>query len=197
MRSRFLRLRPVRNESGLALVIVMVLAAAAIIIMAGLLYMVTSGTEFSGTAARYTNALQAAVGGVDGARQYIEQQGTAPNLPNILVSTGSKCMVNGQNMKLTTLTQNWPAGCDKSFIINTTDQNTYDFTATLGNYQVYSKIVDTIPGNTAAASGLVKTGVVETSPGKVRQIPYIYTLYTLSVSAAGAERSQVSAVYQY
>ncbi|MDA8172037.1 MAG: hypothetical protein M0Z48_09470 [Nitrospiraceae bacterium] len=187
------------NESGMTLVIVIVLAAAALIIMSGLIYMVTSGAELSGMAQRYTTAVQAAVGAVDLNRQFIEQQG-AVNFTNntINFATNPNLAANCLTAKLTQLTAAWPAGnCSKASTIDPTVNTSWDMTATLGQFQVYAKIVDTDPGNTAQASGLVKTGVVQANgQGTVRAIPYIYTIEALSVSPTG-ERSKLSGVYEY
>ncbi len=196
------------NESGMTLVIVIVLAAAALIVMAGLIYMVTSGTELTGTARRYSTALEAAVGGVDATAGLINlNSATNFSLQNAGINGGApiSSIANATcvNTKLTQPTANWtangcPANTSTSWIIDPTNSKTYDMTVTLGNYTVYSKIVDTIQGNTAQAQGLVQTGVVQANSGQdaVTAIPYIYTINVLSIGPA-SERSKVSAVYEY
>ena len=198
------KLRHLDNESGMTLVIVIVLAAAALMIMSALIYMATSGTEVSGMGTRYTTALEAAVGGTDAMRGLIgirnattfqlQGGGAQTNIPNPACT----------QTKLTTATASWqpncPANSDTSWTIDTGNTQTYDMKLTLGgNYTVYAKIVDTIPGNTQAATGLSKTGVVGSNSGTVSvpQVPYIYTIETLSLGANTPERSKVSAAYEY
>lgn len=187
--------KPLKNESGMALVIVLVLAVAALIIMTSLIYMVTSGTETSGEGKRYSTALEAAIGGVDVGKAIVDSLG-APNLLNVNQSAINACI----NTKLTKPVSGWPAGCDSSFIINANAATTYDMSVTLGNYNVYAKIVDTVPGNTAQVQGLSKPGVVKADSGEatVPAKPYFYTIEALSQSQTNpSERSKVSGVYEY
>ncbi len=198
-------IRPICNESGLTLVIVMVLSVVALLMMSALIYMVQSGTEISGMQKRYTTAVDAGMGGVDVTRQFIDTQGPPPNLGAInfkLTTEGNACYT----AKLTNATGSWPAGCNSSVVLNPADSPnsanaSYDMTATLGKYTVYAKIVDTVPGNTAQGAGLVQTGVVASNSGQtpVQAVPYLYTLEVLSQGTDQSlrERSKLTAVYQY
>ena len=53
------------NEKGIALVMILILSAIALAIMAGLIYMITAGTQISGMQKRYKTALEAGKGGTD------------------------------------------------------------------------------------------------------------------------------------
>jgi hypothetical protein len=84
--------------------------------------------------------------------------------------------------------------------INTNDNTTYDMTIDLASYRVYSKIVDTVAGNSAVNEGLLKSGVVTTSSAEVVAIsvPYLYTIEVLSQSQNNpTERAKLSVLYQY
>jgi hypothetical protein len=73
-------------------------------------------------------------------------------------------------------------------------------TVVLGAYTVYTKIVDTVEGNSGADEGLVKTAVVNAGSGEVTvvSVPYLYTIEILSQSTTNAtERSKLSVLYQY
>ena len=199
------KLRHLDNESGMTLVIVMVLAAVALIVMSALIYMATSGTEVSGMGKRYTNALEAAVGGTDAMRGLINvRDANNFTLQNGAVNLTSFSNAACTNKKLTMPTDEWtsngcPANSD-SWTIDTGNTQTYDMKLSLGgNYTVYAKIVSTILGNTQAANGLVKTGVVGSGSGTVSvpPVPYIYTIEALAQNATAPERSKVSAVYEY
>jgi len=66
----------VRNEKGIALVMILILAAIALVIMGGLLYMITSSTQISGMQKRYKSGLEAGIGGSEVAYQFIATRGT-------------------------------------------------------------------------------------------------------------------------
>ncbi len=204
-------IKPAGNESGMTLVVVMLLSLVALIITSALIYMVQSGTEISGMQKRYATALDAGMGGVGVAKEFIDTRGVPGGMPGFanvnfqLTTEGLVC----STVKLINATASWPANCSSSFTLNPSDNPnsgnaSYDMTANLGNYTVYAKIVGTVPGNTAAVSGLCKTGVVASDSGQVSvpAVPYLYTLEILSQgkNAQGAtlpERSKLSAVYQY
>ena len=206
------KLRHLSNESGMTLVIVMVLAAAALMIMAALLYMATSGTEVSGMGARYANAFEAAVGGTDVMKGLINV-GQADTFVlqtpgGVKVTSFTPAQISCTDTKLTETTNLWTANpnctasSDSSWTIDPTDTATYDMQLSLGgNYTVYAKIVDTIQGNTqlsATKSGLRSANGSSSHPGySVQHIPSIYTIEALAQNAASPERSKVSAAYEY
>ena len=63
------------NEKGIALVMILILAAISLVIMAGLLYMITSSTQITGMQKRYKTALEAGIGGSEVFSQFIGLQG--------------------------------------------------------------------------------------------------------------------------
>jgi hypothetical protein len=77
----------------------------------------------------------------------------------------------------------------------------FDLSASLDPpYTVYSKIVDTVEGNSGGDTGLMKSGVVNSNPGEVTvmSIPYLYTI-ELDAQRSGnpSERAKLSVLYQY
>jgi hypothetical protein len=52
-----------KSERGIALVLIIILSAILLVVMAGMLYMISSGTQVSGMQKRYRTAMEAAVGG--------------------------------------------------------------------------------------------------------------------------------------
>lgn len=196
------------NEKGIALVIVLILSAIGLATMAGLIYMVTSGTQISGIQKRYNTALEAGLGGVDVAYQVIGARGN-PNIPSISFNFSSafttQCMADKLNT--TTSAANW-ADCTNytqasSLIIDPTDPDTYDVTFDIGAapvYTAYAKIVDTVEGNSGGDESLLKSGVVNSNSGEitVMSIPYLYTIEVDAQNAANpAERAKLSVLYQY
>jgi hypothetical protein len=92
------------------------------------------------------------------------------------------------------------AGLDTAITIDSGTPSTYDLRIDLGTYRVYTKIVDTVEGNSGADEGLVKTAVVNSGSGEVTvvSVPYLYTIEVLSQSQVNpTERSRLSVLYQY
>jgi len=72
----------VRNEKGIALAMMLILAAVALLIMAGLLYIITSSTQISGMQKRYKTALDAGFGGANITYQFIGFRGDPIDTPS-------------------------------------------------------------------------------------------------------------------
>ncbi len=201
------------NEKGIALVMVLILSAISLAIMAGLIYMVTSGTQISGIEKRYKTALEAGIASKEVTYQFIGMRDD-PGILNINFLFSSNFSTNCRTAKLNTpaSTTNW-ASCGTggnytkttSFSIDPNDPVTYDMSLDLGTspnptYRVYSKIVDTVEGNSSGELGLSKGGVVLANTGEitVMNIPYLYTIEIDAENAANpAERAKLSILYQY
>ncbi|HEY5765436.1 MAG TPA: hypothetical protein VIS30_05355 [Candidatus Deferrimicrobiaceae bacterium] len=184
------------NDRGVALVFVLLLAVVALISTAGLLYILGKGGYLSGQQKRYNTALEAGRGGVQATLQVVADRGIDTiGLTNVSIGTN---LVT----KLGSPTAAWGAGVDNSSMIHPEVNTTYDLRFDLGNYRVYSKIVDTVDGNSGADTGLIKPGVVNTGTGEVvvMNIPYLYTIEELAanqVNPSTTERVKISVLYQY
>jgi hypothetical protein len=91
-------------------------------------------------------------------------------------------------------------GLDNAITIDPGVVTSYDMRIDLGMYTVYTKIIDTVDGNSGADEGLIKTAVVNAGSGEVTvvSVPYLYTIEVLSQSTTNAtERSKLSILYQY
>jgi hypothetical protein len=181
-----------RSEKGFALAFVLILATIALVMTLAMLMMVSRGSYISGQQKRYRTAVEAGRGGVESMLQLIKSRG---------VAAGYMQVDNQANLdkKLITPTTAW-VGLDNAIEIDPAVSTTYDMRVDLGAYRVYSKIVDTVQGNSGASEELLKTGVVNTSSGEVVvvSIPYLYTVEVLSQSQTNAtERSKFSVLYQY
>lgn len=88
-----------RNEKGIALVMVLILSVISLAIMAGLIYMLTSRTQISGMQKRYKTALEATKGGNDVAHQIINLKASETEISNLITSlsgaitTSAACVV--------------------------------------------------------------------------------------------------------
>lgn len=200
------RIMQLDNEKGIALVMVLVLAAISLAIMTALIYMLAGGTKTSGIQKRYKTALEAGIGGSEVTYQLVALRGQSadqtafinslnaldPSL-NASVTTPVGCArsaaaacstyaaYTGLAAKLNLPTSCW-TGCDSAITINPAVNTSYDMQFDLGTtttYRVYAKIVDTVRGNSAESDeGLIKGGVVSSNTGEVtvQSMPYLYTI---------------------
>jgi len=208
----------IRNEKGIALVMVLMLSTVALLIMAGLIYMLTTGTQVSGLQKRYETASEAGLGGTDVTYQLIGLRGeTASFLIDMaalspVIRTPGTCSGTNQSgtpftglpAKINTPTSSW-SGCNTSMVIDPNTNTTYDMVMvfTLGTgptYNVYSKIVDTVEGNSAGDEGLINNKVVDSNSGEIKVMSYPY-VYTIEVDAENtgnpSERAKYSILYLY
>jgi hypothetical protein len=184
-----------RNEKGFALVFVLILAVISLALTLAMLFMVSRGSYVSGQQIRFRTAVEAGRGGMEAMFQMISNRGivTTPYTNQVLPSPGDL------EIKLSGPIAGW-GGLDTSSTIDPTVNTSYDMRFDLGTYRVYTKIVDTVDGNSGADEGLIKTAVVNAGSGEVTvvSVPYLYTIEVLSQSTANAtERSKLSILYQY
>lgn len=188
-------MKTLRNEKGFALLFVLILAAIALVMTLGMLFMVGRGSFVSGQQKRYRTAVEASRGGVEGMLQLIASRQANPLYLNMVVNNATNLAT-----KLSKTTDSWGGGLDNSITILPGTPSTYDMKVDLVTYTAYTKIVDTVQGNSGADEGLLKAGVVNTGSGEVTvvSIPYLYTIEVLAQSQTNAsERSKFSVLYQY
>lgn len=182
------------NEKGVVLVLVLLLSMVALITTAGLLHMLARSGFVSGQQKRYSTAVEAAKGGVEATIQVVVDNGAA-TIPLTNLVLGADL-----NTKLANPTGSWGMGVDNASTINPTVITSYDIRFDLGNYRIYSKIIDTVVGNSGEETGLLKAGVVNTGSGEVTvmNVPYLYTIEELTETPGNAsERAKLSVLYQY
>lgn len=213
-----MKTRIIKSEKGAALLIVMIFSAIALGMMAGLIYMITSGTQISGMGRRYKIALDAGMGGAEVSYQLIAARGnpldaalTGPLSLAITTPSGvggcstlgtTACTAigayTGLATKLNLPTSCW-SGCNSSIAIDPITPTSYDMTFVLGSYTVFGKIVDTAVGNSGTDEGLLKDGTVNAS-GEITPMSLPY-LYTVEIDAEGtanpSERAKLSVLYRY
>lgn len=192
------------SEKGIALVMVLIISLIILSIMSGLIYILVSGTQVSGMQKRYKTAQEAASGGADVTFALIAARGN-PGWAGLLLSINAENVggVNCLSEKLNKSTANWNVNCNSSLSINSLVATTYDMSFQLGTgantYTVYSKIADTIEGNSSGDIGLTKGGVVAgTGEIQVQSFPYFYTVEIEAQNTANpAERAKYSLLYEY
>lgn len=174
-----------RNEKGIALVMVLVLSLIALAMVSSLLFMITKETMMSGYQKMFRTAEEASIGGTEVFAEYVANRGALTltafsidvggcncgDIDNLTDNTeivgGARtcrcdklCNPTGDNP-----TVNWPL-CDENAVpagvqISLNPSEHPDITATVtgspNNYTVYAKIVNTVQGN-SDVGGIVGSG---------------------------------------
>ncbi len=196
-----------QSEKGIALVIVLILSVISLAIVSALLFMITEETIMSGAHRFFRTAEEAGVGGTEIVGELIENRGTLSadiqtNLSPVI--TADNCFSEKINLSKT----DWTAECsppEMSLSIDASNALTFDMNFDLGNFRVFTKIVDTAEGN-SDTGGLVTSGelggegVVASNTGLMNP-PHTPYLYRIEVQAEDStnprERSRLSAEYAY
>ena len=224
-------MRLIRNEKGIALVMVLIIAFIGLAMVSTLLFMITQGTRISGFQKVYRSTDEAGLGGVQIATQVIQDnifnaKSGADLVPisqlNILTvaftyGSSDACL----KQKLTLTRGAWAttdpkylwssctgAWADRALAVDADQMPDFTFETnpvhdpTLPNFMVYTKILDTVKGNTreGGLGNLGGTGVVTNQEGQITPPPNP-TLYRIEVQAQDAtnpqQRSKYSVLYAY
>ena len=207
------QLSAIRNDKGIALVMVLILSLIALSTMAGLLYMVTSGTQMSGMQKRYKTALEVGKGGKDIAHQVINFKAYESDISSLMtdisgvITTSAACVVVNNTDTLpdgTTCSDhiaecsaktypglcvklNLPtfcwSNCDSSMTIDPLSSTSYDMSFNLSNYTAHAKIVDTVYGNSSPSSEVLGDGKGVVDTGSELSAMPIPFLYTIEVDS--------------
>jgi len=199
-----------KNNQGIALVTSLMLTLISLTIVMALLYVVTQGIRVSGQHKKYSTALDASYGGSDilvkDVMPLILQNYSSAGLTTaISTAFGSVVVLNSDpscfRSKLTTVTANWPSGCSNAPNPKSSPDVTMTLQSTTGNpFRVYSKIVDTIPGNSDTSGlQLEGSGVAESSSLLTPQsFPYIYRMEVQGEKQTGATaQANIEVLYAY
>jgi hypothetical protein len=144
-------MKTIRNEKGFALGFVMVLAAIALVFTLAMLVMVSRSSFISGQQKRYRTAVEAGHGGVGAMLQLISSRGV---ISDNVYSNQSIPSTTNLGTKLSRTSTSW-GSIDNSITIDPDVSSSYDMRIDLGTYRVYTKIVDTVEGNSGADEGPV------------------------------------------
>jgi hypothetical protein len=203
-------MRIARNEKGVALVLVLILALIGLAMVSALIFMVTQGTTLSGAMRFYHTADEASVSAAEFTAEYILNRGS---MQIIGYTSGCNCgdpAIYTDNTDLNVIGNPRTCRCDKicnptaqynagAGLCNDEDAGTgglqisvdpsanFDGSVVLGLFTVTYKIVDTVEGNTASggivSSGdLTGSGVVASSGGTYSppHFPYLYRVEVMA-----------------
>lgn len=183
-------MRVFKNNHGIALVTSLMLTLISMTMVMALLYVITQGISLSGQHKKYRTALDASYGGteilVKDVMPMIMQNYSSAGMVGVVQTAfgGVGLVMDPANQscfqkKLTTPTANWPAGCSSASNPKSSPDITMTLPSNSGNpFRVFSKIVDTTPGNSDTSGlQLEGAGVAESSSLLTPQsIPYIYRM---------------------
>ncbi|TAN40384.1 MAG: hypothetical protein EPN25_07945 [Nitrospirae bacterium] len=200
----------ITNEKGVALVMVLIFALIGLAVVSGMMFMITQGTIMSGSNKQFRSADEAGLGGTEIAVEYIKGNAVPPiGLPNVVsgnvpclsdkigISRGSWTSSSWVNCAGIDISLDPTAGTDMTYTVTGTEPGT--------TYTVFTKIVDTVKGNTDA-SGVVTGGklggeAVTASNSGIVTPPTYPSMYRVEVQTQSMpntrERSRYSLLYAY
>ncbi|MCX5811029.1 MAG: hypothetical protein NT178_00560 [Proteobacteria bacterium] len=205
------------GKKGVALVMVLMIVAITTAMVAVVLYFIQKGTEISALEKKYETAKEASLGAIDVFTKEIiplaiVTASTAPTaslttaLANFNTITSATVTAVATNAcfsdKLLKSTASWATGCS-----STSDPKTLpDIRFTLSGtsavpFDVYTKIVDTISGNTNTSGVTLEgAGAAESSGGMVatQHFPYMYRMEVQGErQQTPSERASYEVLYAY
>lgn len=199
-----------KNNDGIALVTSLMLTLISLTMIMALLYIVTQSTRASGANKRYKTALEASYGGSElftkDVLPFLLQNYGSSTLAATAAATFSDVTLNISDQtclqsKLTLPSGKWPVGCSNSPSPKQSPDVTFNLLSATGNpYTIYSKIVETMLGNTDVSGlQLEGAGVAEGTSGITPQhFPYLYRLEIQGEqSIASSAQANIEVLYAY
>jgi hypothetical protein len=199
-------------EKGVALVIVMAIITISSALIAVIVYFVMKGTDYTALNKRYQTSKEASLGGIDFfTKELIPLTINGTNLSTAVttfnvIATATVNPVAADACflaKLRSVSSSWPTGCDSTLDAKTLPDIRVTLSSTGGAqpFDVYTKIVDTVVGNTNI-SGVVLEGMgtAESASGVItsQHFPYMYTiLFQGERKNNPAERANFEVLYGY
>lgn len=210
-------MRHLSGNKGAALVVVLAVVVMSTAMFAVVLYFMQKGTETSGLELRYETAKDASLGAMDVlAKEVIP---LAISIARVAPSTSlTTTLGNFSSISSATVTANttdacfsdkllkstasWASGCSSSADPKTSADVVFTLSSTGSQpFTVYTKIVDTVSGNSNTSSvQLEGAGVAESSGAmvSVQHFPYMYSMEVQGERQQNpSERANFEALYAY
>lgn len=219
------------NEKGIALVMVLILAMISLAIVSAMLFMATQGTVISGAQRFYSTAEVASTGAVELSTIYLSTQGTF-DLVGVGITQRCNCgdpTVTTDNIdlnvtpnartcrcdKLCNSKNNWAFGTETytcrddpavaTLSVSLDPTKRPDFSFDLGNFRLYTKVVDTVQGNSDLGSIVTSSelggSAVSSGAAGIVTPPHSPYLYRMEVQAEAInnprELSRISVLYAH
>lgn len=201
-----------KKNDGIALVTALIMTLISLTIVMAVMYMINMNITRTGAMRTYRTALEASHGGTDMVikeiipellknftnANFIDDLQTQFNAINFTVNTTVDCIQD----KLTQKTDDWDAACSQTEDLRAARDYSFQLQATGGQpYAIYTKIIDTIIGNTNTSGLQLEDagGVAETKNVLTPQhLPYVYRVEVQGERLQNAvERSNLTVLYAY
>ncbi len=211
----------IRNEKGIALVMVLIFSMIGLAIVSAMLFMLIQGTRISGSFKLYKSADEAGLGGTIEVTDMIRNRGTIPlgvtmlSLPSgldaCLLQKLSTARCTNPPCTGATLWTSCGTGLATDPRMSMDPSASPDMTVVLPGppgttFMTYTKIVDTVLGNSETSAlitgggQLGGQGVVAATSGQVAppSIPYLYKIEVQTQNQTNPnEKSRYSVLYAY
>lgn len=202
---------PLKKNDGIALVTALIMTLISLTIIMAVMYMITMNITRTGAMKTYRTALDASQGGTDMVIKeivpellknltnvnFVDELQTQFSIINFTVNTTVNCIQD----KLTQKTDDWDAACSQTQDLRAARDFSFQLEATGGQpYSIYTKIIDTIIGNTNTSGlQLEGAGVAESSSVLSPQhVPYVYRVEVQGERSQNAvERANLTVLYAY
>jgi hypothetical protein len=205
------------GDKGAALVVVLAIVVLSAAMFAVVLYFIQKGTETSGLEQRYETAKDASLGAIDVFVKDIIPAaiGVASVTPTSSLSTAlsrfntvsSATIAAGAtdscfSDKLLKSTGSWGGGCNSTADPKTSPDLTFTLQGNGGqSFRVFTKIVDTVSGNSNTSGILLEGSSVAEPQSGVVSIQHFPYMYSLEVQGEGqqnlSERASFEALYAF
>lgn len=203
-------MRKNNKQSGIALITALLVAVVGFLMIIVALYIVYRGTEISGIEKRYETALETSHGVAERLGKEIIPNTMGGSLSGFVsgLSSDNKITLNVNDScwsnKLTKDSTQWNCSSTSTFDLDTTADFSVEFSGFgMSDFTVFSKIVETMPGNSFASGLNVElegSGVVESGSGMIKpmHIPYLYRIeFQGQLKDNGEEKANLSCLYEY
>jgi hypothetical protein len=209
---RRLSVRCFLTKKGAALIIVIALVVVTSLIVATVYYFIRRGIEVSGLQKKYQTAREASLGGLDVfTKEILPMAIGGTNLSNVVASfntiTSAQVQQGSTNVcfsdKLLKTTANWAGGCSNTLDPKSSPDVRFTLTgaAPARPFDVYTKIIDTVKGNSNTSGILLEgQGTAESQSGVItaQHFPYTYRMEIQSERQNDAtEKANFSVLYAY
>ncbi|KAF0219007.1 MAG: hypothetical protein FD174_2396 [Geobacteraceae bacterium] len=208
-----------RNENGVALVTALLLTLIALAITMTLLYFVTMGAKMSGAHKQYKSSLDAGYGAatevvpkdvlnqlVINFSNYSSAATATGNVTPLFASIGLQFPVTSDILKQKIMLPraDWTmSDSNKSADPKVRPDVTFKLTgfSAQPGFNIYAKIIDTIPGNSDTSGVELDAGLAVTGVGAGVAMQHLPSMYTIEVQAEREtnprEKAQLSVRYAY
>lgn len=209
LRSLFMK-KLISNNKGIALVTSLMLTLISLVIIMSVMLLITQSISRTGMIKRYKNTVEAAYGGTDVVMKdvipYILRNYTSSNIKSRLetnfggiglTSTSKECL----QAKISLPASSWPSDCSTSLVAKSSPDFSFQLQAAAGQpFSVYTKIIDTVVGNSDQSGLQLEGGGVAESSSVItpQHFPYVYRVQIQGERTTNAtEKAEMSVLYAY